>query len=355
MANFHFVEDYERLVANLVASHPLDEAMSLAVGGLYDVFGPIEAQLLADVGLKNGMRLIDLGCGSGRGAVAISKRFDIAYLGTDIVQALLDYAASKTPAHYQFKLHRKLSIPAADASADIVCAFSLFTHLLHAETYLYLEEAVRVLKPNGIVVFSYLDFVEHWVVFQDTVNAQRSNTLPHLNMFIDRSAIEQWSAHLGLLVDEYISSGKPIFQGQAFGQSVVVLRKPAAKPGQSPAGDDGHRAALTMFSQGQEGQALDQLIKLANAGSTNWEVYNDIGVIYFRAGELERSAQYLRSAVALDSQSNTSLDNLAAVLTKLGDIAGAISACERMLARAPEDREVRKQLDDLRHTSKKGG
>jgi ubiquinone/menaquinone biosynthesis C-methylase UbiE len=227
MAKFHFVEDYERLVARLMATHPLDEAMSIAVGGLYDVFGPIEAQLLADLGLKDGMRLIDLGCGSGRGAVAISRRFDIAYLGTDIVQALLDYAASKTPAHYQFRLHRQLSIPAADASADMVCAFSLFTHLLHAETYLYMEESVRVLKPNGLLVFSYLEFAEHWGVFRDTVNAQRADVLPHLNMFIDRSAIEHWSAHLGLAVDQYISPSKPIFQGNAFGQSVVVLRKPA--------------------------------------------------------------------------------------------------------------------------------
>ena len=206
--------------------------MSLAVGGLYELFGPIEAQLLADVGLKNGMNLIDLGCGSGRGAVAIAKRFEISYLGTDIVQALLDYAASKTPAHYQFKLHRQLSIPAADSCADIVCAFSLFTHLLQAETYLYMEESARVLKPNGRLVFSYLEFTEHWGVFQDTVNAQRGNTLVHLNMFMDRTAIEQYASHLGFAVDQYLSPSKPIYEGHAFGQSVVVLRK---RPPEAPA------------------------------------------------------------------------------------------------------------------------
>lgn len=37
MAQFHFVEDYERHVAALLEQHPIDEAMSLAVGGLYDV------------------------------------------------------------------------------------------------------------------------------------------------------------------------------------------------------------------------------------------------------------------------------------------------------------------------------
>ncbi len=33
MEQAHFVWDYQNLVRNLVAAHPLDEAMSLAVGG----------------------------------------------------------------------------------------------------------------------------------------------------------------------------------------------------------------------------------------------------------------------------------------------------------------------------------
>jgi hypothetical protein len=33
MPTVHFFEDYERHVAELMASHPLDEAMSLAVRG----------------------------------------------------------------------------------------------------------------------------------------------------------------------------------------------------------------------------------------------------------------------------------------------------------------------------------
>jgi hypothetical protein len=45
-------------------------------------------------------------------------------------------------------------------------------------------------------------------------------------MFIERSAIEHWAEHLGLAIDQFISPTKPIHQGHAFGQSVVVLRKP---------------------------------------------------------------------------------------------------------------------------------
>ena len=46
MAKFHFIEDYERHVANLIATHPIDEAMSLAVGGSYELVGGIEHDLL---------------------------------------------------------------------------------------------------------------------------------------------------------------------------------------------------------------------------------------------------------------------------------------------------------------------
>jgi DNA-binding SARP family transcriptional activator len=81
MAEFHFVEDYETYVRSLIASHPIDEAMSLAVGGLYKEFGAIERAVLQYARLKNGMSLIDLGCGSGRLASDLSGRMEIEYLG----------------------------------------------------------------------------------------------------------------------------------------------------------------------------------------------------------------------------------------------------------------------------------
>jgi cyclopropane fatty-acyl-phospholipid synthase-like methyltransferase len=46
----------------------------------------------------------------------------------------------------------------AAASADIVIAFSVFTHLLHEECYAYLQDAARVLTPGGKFVFSFFEF-----------------------------------------------------------------------------------------------------------------------------------------------------------------------------------------------------
>jgi methylase of polypeptide subunit release factors len=96
MAEFHFVEDYERHVEALLEAHPIDEAMSLAVGGLYETVGAIESNLLRYLGLREHMSITDLGCGSGRLANALSKALTLNYIGIDIVQSLLNYAATRS-------------------------------------------------------------------------------------------------------------------------------------------------------------------------------------------------------------------------------------------------------------------
>lgn len=227
MAKFHFVEDYEKLVESLVKQYPLDKAMAIAVGGEYDLFGKLEALLLRKLGLSDGMRIVDLGCGSGRLAAALHGMASVSYVGIDIVQLLLDYAKRKAPS-YEFVLHRDLSIPIQDNSVDMVSAFSLFTHLLHVESYVYLEECYRILKPGGKVVFSFLEFAEpgHWPVFLDTKARTKADTSPHLNTFLERNVIDIWATKLGMTVEQFRPGGEPIWNGHALGQAVVVLRKP---------------------------------------------------------------------------------------------------------------------------------
>jgi len=229
VAEFHFVQDYERLVADLLAQYPVDEAMSRAVGGDYEAVGVVERAVVAHAGLRNGQRLIDLGCGSGRLAWALGQAMQIDYLGIDIVQALLDYAASKTPPGYRFVLNRTLAIPAEDGWADMVCAFSVFTHLLHAESYLYMQDIFRALRPGGRLVFSFLEFAApaHWLVFDGTVAAQRNSNVPHLNQFIERNAIDLWAERLGFVRERFIDgTDAPWGNAPALWQSLAILRKP---------------------------------------------------------------------------------------------------------------------------------
>ena len=103
MAEFHFVEDYERLVDFLLAHYPIDEAMARAVGGNYYQIGQIELELLQFAGLRSGMSVLDLGCGSGRLAHALGgSGLILQYTGVDVVPRLLEYAATKFPSEFQF-------------------------------------------------------------------------------------------------------------------------------------------------------------------------------------------------------------------------------------------------------------
>jgi SAM-dependent methyltransferase len=228
MAKFHFVEDYEKHVANLVKRHGLDEGMSLAVGGSYEAIGNIEAGILTTLGLKDGMRLADVGCGSGRTAAALSRWVNIEYDGFDIVQPLLDYAAKKSPSNYRFILNCDIRLPSPDCVYDMVCAFSLFTHLLHEETFIYITDIYRTLKAGGALVFSFLEFAEprHWPVFKATVETARQSTRPHLNMFIERSAIELMAAKIGFTDVKFFDATTAITTQGALGQTAVILRKP---------------------------------------------------------------------------------------------------------------------------------
>jgi len=225
---FHFVQDYQKHVRHLIRSYPLDEAMSLAVSGNYFEVGNIEKDILISYGLKPYMSIVDYGCGSGRLAQALPIEYNLNYIGIDIIDDLLNYARTKSPLNYKFIRHRELSIPLESESIDMICAFSLFTHLLHEESYIYIEDMKRVLKKGGKLILSFLEFglQDHWSIFISTVNAQRNNTLPHLNNFIEKSVIKIWAEKLGFEIIEIIDGNNRKFNGNCLGQSIAVLRKP---------------------------------------------------------------------------------------------------------------------------------
>lgn len=227
MAKFHFVDDYKIYVKSLLKSRPSKQAFEESVGGDFDVIGPIEAQIVQYAGLKDGMLLVDFGCGSGRGAHFISKRVNIDYLGIDVVKELIDYAAQISPRHYRFAINHALTLPVTDRSVDMFCAFSVFTHLMHEESFLYLAEMKRALKPQGRIVFSFLEFAQpgHWHVFKATAEMRRNNKHHPVNMFIERGSIETWCRHLELKVSEFIDGpdGSRWENGGSLGQSIAIL------------------------------------------------------------------------------------------------------------------------------------
>jgi SAM-dependent methyltransferase len=151
-----------------------EEARKEAVGGDFEAFGKVERDALLTLGLSPVDSLIDIGCGSGRLAHTLAAVLNAkgGYLGLDIHPAFLDAASChpsvcSSAARLDFRLLLGPRLPCPDHSADWVTAFSVMTHIDLEDTFLYLQEAARVLKPTGRAVISYLSTTipDHWRIF----------------------------------------------------------------------------------------------------------------------------------------------------------------------------------------------
>lgn len=236
---------YRAFLSGLLPSRRTRSKMLTAIGGEFVAFGIVERELLGYYGLRPEHSLVDVGCGAGRLSAALRDTHRGPYLGTDVVPALLQeaVAAAQRP-DWRFEQTAGATIPVAPSSADFVCFFSVFTHLLHEQAYLYLEAARDALVPGGRIVLSFLEYrvPTHWHVFAETVKAARVDQRPILNVFISREALTAWAAHLGLRIVDVrdgnerfvplphpvtLDSGEVMEGFGCLGQSICVLEKPA--------------------------------------------------------------------------------------------------------------------------------
>lgn len=221
----HFVTDYQKHVDHLMNvsyAGNLDEAMSNAVGGNYEAVGRKVIRELLELGLADNMTFLDFGCGSGRVSSFLHEAVELKdYLGIDVVQELLDYAQSRATAnYYRFQLNHELSIPAESDYFDFAYAGSVFTHLQQAEIFLYMQDIHRVLKRQGRFVFTYLDLCVHHEIWQGNIEATKTNSLPHLNQFLDPRQIQHMARGAGFSRIEFIEGAYPRDE-----QSRVLLTK----------------------------------------------------------------------------------------------------------------------------------
>jgi len=222
-------EAYTRWVDRSKKELAPSEAMHHAIGGKFEAFGTIEAEMLKYFGLLPQHVVVDIGCGSGRLASKLGGYLTGGYLGTDIVADLVDDARSisHAGAGWRFQVVDGLRIPEQDRAADMVCFFSVLTHLPH--------------EPGGTIVFSFLEFrlESHWAAFDATVRDERLGNEHPLNVFIERDAINAWARMLNLQVihmidgiDAFVPLPQPVVldSGEVLsgtgrlGQSICVLR-----------------------------------------------------------------------------------------------------------------------------------
>lgn len=232
---WHSVRSYNALVGRYRRQYRGDHdmAMMASIGAVspeeFVRQGDGHVDVLRHHGLAEGMSIYDLGCGSGRTAMALQRSgWQGRYKGADIVKPLVDYLKSKCP-DYEAIVHRDLTIAAPDTSLDMVFHWSVFTHLYPEECYLYMQDSYRALKPGGRLVFSFLELedVKHHGVFRNRVGAFRkrgwSNTL---DVFLHRDWIRFWATDIGFESVSF-TNGTDGTHFPEFWQALVAMRKPA--------------------------------------------------------------------------------------------------------------------------------
>jgi len=125
-------------------------------------------------GLKPNEKILDVGCGTGRIAVPLTKYIDETgrYEGFDIVKEKINWCKKISAKHPNFRFQHvdlfnksynpkgklkasKFKFPFQNDSFDFVLLHSVFTHMLPQDMENYLREIARVLKRGGRCFISF--------------------------------------------------------------------------------------------------------------------------------------------------------------------------------------------------------
>lgn len=145
------VKNYLSVVYDEV-SHPYNEYPSKLCGHLFNLFG-----------LKKGMKLLEPGCGRGEFLNNFKE------LGLDVEGIDISVESQNFDNNLKIKLCdiEKEKLPFDDNSFDVVFSKSFIEHLYYPEKYL--EEAYRILKPEGLLITLVPDWESQYKKYFDDI------------------------------------------------------------------------------------------------------------------------------------------------------------------------------------------
>ncbi|MBB5987621.1 class I SAM-dependent methyltransferase [Sphingobium lignivorans] len=225
---------YERHLDGMLRQNPLDRdlAFARAIGSdsveLFRLQGDGHVAVLREYGLRDGMAVFDLGCGCGRTAQALARSgWTGRYTGADVIPRFVAELKRKCP-DYDAVVHHAPSIPAPDATLDLLFHWSVFTHVSPEECYLYMADTFRALRPGGRLIFSFMELTEpehHRVFFSRVRRMQKVGALELPDTFLHRDWIRWWASDIGF-GEPAFTDGTDASRHPPFWQSLVVMEKP---------------------------------------------------------------------------------------------------------------------------------
>ncbi len=209
--------------------------------------------LIQKAGLERHHSVLEIGCGLGRGALALSRYLNnnTDYMGIDVLREVIEFCNSNITARYpNFRFYHldvengmynptadvsvaEAQLPVSSDSIDLVFLWSVFTHLRPKDVAAYLLEIARVLKPGTTVLASHFFMNERrqermkqgkGLIFQPVEDFWTSAPdQPEQAICIDEDRVMAMYADAGLEVREVTySTGEPVVGKQ----DIVVATLP---------------------------------------------------------------------------------------------------------------------------------
>lgn len=141
-------------VGNDLYERMLDPRMTYTCGYWKDADSLAEAQeekldlVCRKVGLKPGMRVLDIGCGWGSFAIYAADRYGVKVVGITVSQEQLRLAKQRAqglPIEFRLQDYREI-----DEQFDRVVSLGMFEHVGYKNYRTYMEVAHRVLQDEGL-------------------------------------------------------------------------------------------------------------------------------------------------------------------------------------------------------------
>jgi len=231
-------DTYEKLYQKHAESEPFETSIG---AGDFEIAGKMERAILLSEGLKPDSTLLDFGCGVGRLALQVIPELSRGkYIGTDISITMLNNAnklVSQTLNNENCRIewiHQKsYSFNVPERSVDMICAFSVFTHMEHEDAYNYLISSKNIVKNGGKFIFSCLPidlgyskhiFVNEARLGFETRWSKVRNVVTSIELMENIARMAGWEIVKWLPGDTpnvYIDEN---VEPYSFGQSVCVLQ-----------------------------------------------------------------------------------------------------------------------------------
>jgi SAM-dependent methyltransferase len=137
-----------------------------AVGGMWDVIGPLQFQYLKKYGLAPHHRMLDIGCGTLRGGRHFIKYLDPErYVGVDMSPAAIQFAHKLVADENLTEKRPRLEVSKGDLkfadfareTFDVLLAQSVFTHLPAENIDECFVHVGRVMKYTATFFFTFCE------------------------------------------------------------------------------------------------------------------------------------------------------------------------------------------------------